>query len=164
MPLGGFGKDVSENESKAVVAISSTREGGFVTSGGSVSYRGVNIWDSFNLNTEKLAGLASENKTLRQIDSDISAETKVPQSAGNYSGSLKLADDKYLLRNVKLAAKADFNTILDADIARPLNFTGKCNIKKSTDTAQPGRPGAPIEPWRLPRSATIFRSVDWQRW
>lgn len=56
---------------------------------------------------------------------------KVLQSAGNYSGSLKLADGKYLLRNVKLAAKADFNTILDADVARPLDFTGKCNIPET---------------------------------
>jgi hypothetical protein len=72
------------------------------------------IFDSAKINS-----LISDNKTLRQIKSDMKKEIYSEMDAAPANGSLKLGNSFYILSNIKSKTVSSDNSTVDADIIGP---------------------------------------------
>lgn len=73
-----------------------------------------------SLDLAKINGLVSDNKTLRQIRSDIKSEINSQEAAGSHNGSLRLGEERYKLLNISLSTSQDDNSTVEADVAGPI--------------------------------------------
>jgi hypothetical protein len=131
---GGLSGCISKNASlnysgeRVMRALHSGR--GFAMSDNGYHALKVNVMSDFNLDTSRLNGLVSENKTLGQIKSDIEAELDAQESAANHSGLLVISSSRYVLKSIEWTSGQGENATLEADVAGPINFTGRHNASE----------------------------------
>lgn len=113
--------DSCMNESHNATRTIEVRQGGngFAISGNEYHIVEMNIEGEMTPNPSEFAKLISDNKTLAQIKSDITAKINAEMAAISYNGSLHLAQSNYNLVNIKLSFSNDNSTTIDADLAGP---------------------------------------------